>query len=82
MRVEGDIEWLFKLYRELNERLTRLEDMLKGDVSDEEVKALEKLLAARPWYVKLASWVQRHEEAAMWTIGGLVTAGVLVVLIA
>jgi len=62
-RVDGDIEWLFKLYRELNERLTPLEDMLNGDVSDDEVAALEKLLAARPWYVKLASWVQRGDNA-------------------
>jgi hypothetical protein len=108
-RAKGDIEFLFTLYRELNEKVAVDADIAyladakvratladhgerivaleyegsQGGLPDEEVDAMVlKLMAARPWYVKLASWVQKHEEAAMWTIGGVVTLGVLVALIA
>ncbi len=68
-RAAGDIEYLFKLYREVHERVAKLEEegvALGECLANEALDRMEEEeKASRPWWAKVGAWLREEENALL-----------------
>jgi hypothetical protein len=68
-RTTGDIEYLFKLYREVHERVAKLEEegvALGECLANEALDRMEEEeRASRPWYMNVRAWLREEENALL-----------------
>lgn len=74
-QMAGDIEYLFKLYVEVSERVDALEEEAKAldecYVNEDLDDLVTEAIAARPWYAKVRVWLRDGDN-------GLVVASLAV----
>jgi hypothetical protein len=84
-RATGDIEYLFKLYREVHERVAKLEDegvALGECLANEALDRMEEEeRASRPWWAKVGVWLREEENALLVASIGCATVFLVAVII-
>ena len=83
-QMAGDIEYLFKLYLEVSERVDALEDegvALGECLSNEKLDELvAEAMAARPWYAKVWAWLRDGDNGLVVASIGIATAFVVALI--
>jgi hypothetical protein len=68
-RTTGDIEYLFKLYLEVHERVAKLEEegvTLGECLANEALDRMEEEeKTSRPWYMNVRAWLREEENALL-----------------
>ena len=68
-QMAGDIEYLFKLYLEVSERVDALEDegvALGECLANEALDRMEEEeKTSRPWYMNVRAWLREEENALL-----------------
>lgn len=83
-QMSGDIEYLFKLYLEVSERVDALEEEAKAldecYVNEDLDSLVEEAMAARPWYAKVVAWLQDGDNGLAVASIGIATAFVVAII--
>jgi hypothetical protein len=84
-QMAGDIEYLFKLYREVHERVAKLEDegvALGECLANEALDRMEEEeRASRPWYAKVGVWLRAGDNGLLVASIGCATVFLVAVII-
>jgi len=82
--MAGDIEYLFKLYLEVSERVDVLEDEAKAldecYVNEDLDDLVTEAMAARPWYAKVRAWLRDGDNGLAVASIGVATAFVVAII--
>jgi len=83
-QMAGDIEYLFKLYLEVSERVDVLEDEAKAldecYVNEDLDDLVTEAMAARPWYAKVRAWLRDGDNGLAVASIGVATAFVVAII--
>lgn len=80
-----EIEQLWAFYRQLDERVAAIEDVM-GDEAEYSLtdagldKLVAEAMAARPWYAKVGSWLKRGENLTSAALFGVSLAFIALVI--